>query len=127
MRRLFLALAALMLLPLVIPDYRGRKKCLNKGGRCKKRCNYGEMKAGNCKHRAVCCVPSKQDSRPQNPVLQTTPTSTPYFKATKIVVVDKTITPHSIYFEVNAKTEMMMTSDLELGTRSSLPQVHQTT
>ncbi|XP_006860837.1 PREDICTED: beta-defensin 118 [Chrysochloris asiatica] len=95
MKLLFLTLAALMFLPLVIPAYAGRKKCIHRG-HCRKHCKYNEVPKTTCKNSEVCCIRHKKVFWKIKPELTTIPAKT------TMGVIETTL-PQTVYSTILSK------------------------
>ncbi|KAF6087778.1 defensin beta 118 [Phyllostomus discolor] len=126
MRLLFLTLAALALLPQVIPGF-GGKKCWQKAGNCKRYCRVNEELKAPCGHHQVCCVPVKKIHKPVSPVKEvprTFPTQASHLPASPmdfIVRAPSTYPDMDLDFPELEKEQ----SDQVLDTEMSTPPVHQ--
>ncbi|XP_003802676.1 beta-defensin 118 [Otolemur garnettii] len=108
MRLLLLALPTLALLPQVIPDYGGGKKCWNKAGNCRKKCEDGEVIKEMCNSRRICCIPGNKS---QWQVPKTTPT--PSYDSTSILF-DVILTIPSTTYYFDEKSSKVTINDFEV-------------
>ncbi|XP_037666833.1 beta-defensin 118 [Choloepus didactylus] len=124
MRLLLLALAAIVVLPQVIPAYGGQKKCWSKLGHCKKHCTKDEVMYTTCKNHRVCCIPGKEHHKSQTQAPDAFPTTSDDSLSSPMDFI-LTVKFTTVHFQISTNEEHDEKSSQRLQPQTTLPTVHQ--